>query len=181
MEVMPMAYHFVGRDSVEVLMYPPQSPPPPRFHVIGNRIEVPHEGRTTAYTYAIRGDSLTMQSEGMAIGYSRVGRSARSAGLLGSWRHRDRQLTFVITFRPDSAFVTEVGLPALLRLTGDTIEMVQQSLRQRIVIHRRGENLVLEYLDTPRAARRNGPSTVVLIRRPWGCFGVPALDGGGCR
>ena len=166
----PMSYHF-WKDSLEVVMYPPQAPPPPAYQVRGDTIHIAGTPTGTSHAYAIRGDTLHFQWPAGTRLQPMVRIAGDPAnGLRGSWRLHSARMLFIFTFRSDSAFVMEVGVPQWPRRSGDTVFFPTERTPARMIFHQANGRLYGRNPDV----RRN--RTTTFVRRPWGCFGVGELD-----
>ena len=169
----PMAYH-VWRDSIDIVMYPPQAPPPTqRWRVAGNTIEMSDGKRMDRMEFAIRGDVLETRAEGMTRQWRRLSQSSAPQTVVGTWENRQPQITTILTFRSDSLVVMEVGAPrsANPTLRGDLLELSNSQVRMTSKLRRARDTVYVE----PQGERRGTPFK--LVRRPWGCFGIKELDG----
>jgi hypothetical protein len=165
----PISYHFWS-DSAEIVMYPPQAPPPGSYQVVGDSVRVTDGKNTVMYAFAIRGDTLHFTPAGRASPpLSRIGGDP-TLGIQGSWRARSATEVTVLTFRSDGALVMEVGVAPWPQRNGDTVSMRFETRVMRIAFHHANGRLVARGLDDGRM------QSVTLVRRPWGCFGIPALD-----
>jgi hypothetical protein len=172
-----VGYHF-WNDSVESVMYPPQAPPPSKYRVVADTVVLVDGDRVFRHPFTLRGDTLRLSwpAAAPAVPMIRIAGSTTN-GLVGSWRGRVTNTISVVTFRSDGAMVMEVGIPWPAR-RGDTLVFRAENGRDsRTVFYFANGRLNARNLDDRRVR------TVAFVRRPWGCFGVKALDQGAaeCR
>jgi hypothetical protein len=87
--------------------------------------------------------------------------SAKAANVRGTWRLlAPSSMEQFWTFRSDGQVILEVGIPGTDTLEGDTLKLARASFTLR----RSGDRL---YVEGPGQSYR-------FVRRPWGCFGLPA-------
>lgn len=172
-----VGYHF-WNDSVESVMYPPQAPAPSRYRVVADTIVLAEGDRVSRHAFVLRGDTLQLSWPAGAPADPMIRIQGSSAnGVIGSWRRRSTNPITVLTFRSDGAMVMEVGVPWPVR-RGDTLVVRAENGRDfRTVFYFANGRLNARNLDD-RQVR-----TIAFVRRPWGCFGVKALDQGAaeCR
>lgn len=166
----PISYHF-WNDSAEIVMYPPQAPPPGSYQVIGDSVRVTDGKSVITYSFAIRSDTLFLgfPSAGPPQPMIRIAGDGAN-GIRGSWRSRSPTRVTVMTFRSDDALVMEIGVAPWLERRGDTVSMRFETRTIRTVFHHANGRLVARNLDDGRYQSQT------LVRRPWGCFGIAALD-----
>jgi hypothetical protein len=165
-----VGYHFF-KDSVEGVMYPPQAPPPGHFRVERDTLVLKDGTRESRHAFTLRGDTLRMGWPTLSPEYpmTRV-QGIASNGLLGSWRMQTKAMITILTFRSDSAMVMEVGIPWPDR-RGDTLVFRgERGQVSRTIFYFANGRLNARNLDDRRV------SSVALVRRPWGCFGLKELD-----
>jgi hypothetical protein len=171
-----VGYH-LSNGSVESIMYPPQAPAPSKYRVAADSIVLAHADRVARHGFVLRGDTLRLSWSATATDVLIRMPGSPANGLAGSWRGRAMNTTTILTFRSDSAMVMEVAVPFPAR-RGDTLVFRAESGRDfRTVLYFANGRLNGRNLDD-RQVR-----TVAFVRRPWGCFGVKALDQGAaeCR
>lgn len=166
----PVGYHF-WNDSVESVMYPPQAPAPSRYRVVSDTLVLVDGDRITRHRFVLRGDTLRLSwpTTAPAEPMTRI-QGTGANGLIGSWRGRSGNTTTFLTFRSDSALVMEVGIPWPARRGDTLVMMTERGQAVRTVFYFANGRLNARSLDD-RQVR-----TMAFVRRPWGCFGIKALD-----
>lgn len=170
---LPISYVFRG-DSVEMLTYPPQAPAM-MYRVRGDSVETQAQGQRSVSSFSIRHDTLVIRQASRVVRYVRFGaRSGAERALTGTWRTVDSGPRSVVTFRSDGQLMPEVGAPMQVRLRGDTMEVSSGTQSLRTVLVRTGDTITISPPAGDKAPVGAKPQTIV--RRAWGCFGIPALD-----
>ena len=169
----PIAYVFSG-DSVEIVMYPPQAPPM-SYRVRRDTIETSAADAHTTQAFSIRGDTLHLAFGNRVIAYHRLAAAPMPGeGLTGTWQSIDGNGVSILTFRSDGQLVLEIEAPARMRLHGDTLDTMAGGQTLRSILQRAGDSITIRPVsgDKPPAVSRSQ----VIVRRPWSCFGLAALD-----
>ena len=165
----PVVYQF-WPDSVEVLMYPPQAPAPPTWRRDGDTVIVSDAARVRKHGFSFRSDSLVIDwLPGPRRALSRV-EPQHLTGLLGTWRMSNAREINVVTFRSDGALVAEVGVMPRYRRRADTVFVTFGQATARQLFRRVGNKIEVSNPDSP------GSQRLMLVRRPWGCFGIKNID-----
>jgi hypothetical protein len=165
----PAAFNFVG-DSVEVMIIPLQGPLL-SYRLNGARIEVKAGQKDgPPADMLIRRDTLILTQGGRDQFFTRLGSAAwDSVSLVGSWRNSANGRATVLTFRSDGALISENGSMSDPNIRGDTLDIsfgAGQSMRY--IFRKRGDKLYIR-------AVIGGPEQAY-VRRPWGCFGMEAVN-----
>ena len=169
----PIAYVFSG-DSVSMVMYPPQAPLM-TYHVRDDSVETGAAGSRRVQAFSIRGDTLRLSAGTKVAAYRRMGSPvAMGSRLLGTWHSVDGNPVSVLTFRADDQLIPEVQAPTQMRLHGDTLESIAGGQSYRVVLHRMADTITL--VPSAGIALPTGSQAQRIVRRPWGCFGMPDVD-----
>ena len=138
-----------------------------RYEVEGERLEL-RTGDGSGASFTLIGDALT--SDGRAM-YTRVsGALSEAGGLVGTWRWvPGGSMDQFMTLRSDGQVILEVGFPVQASVNGDTLTIISDQLPAvSFVAYTQGDTLL--HLQDAMGKNR------LLLRRPWGCFGIEALD-----
>ena len=135
----------------------------------GEQLVLRH-GDGSSATFVLRGDTLA--ADGGAA-YIRLSGSADETGVGGTWRQVPTGgMDQFMTLRSDGQVVLEVGFPVQATVSGDTLRLISSRQLPTLTfrLYQQGDTL----LHLQDAAGKNR----LLLRRPWGCFGIGALDAG---
>lgn len=132
-------------------------------------------GDGSRQSYVVRGDTLASDGPGAFIRLTDTPHDTGSVG--GTWRFvPGGSMERFMTLRSDGQVVLEVGFPVQATVSGDTLRLISSQLPTLTFqlptltfrLYQQGDTL----LHLQDAAGKNR----LLLRRPWGCFGIEALD-----
>lgn len=164
----PLAYNFVG-DSIEAMIIPLQGPLL-SYRLNGKTLEVNAEGKAApSAEVEMRRDTLILTLAGRPMRFTRIGTAKwDSTSIAGSWRGSGPTST-VLTLRSDGILISESGHRSDANYRGDTLDIaIVPGTVRRHVFRRSSDTLFLRWIG--------GGNEQVLLRRPWGCFGMPAVN-----
>ena len=145
--------------------------PAPQFSAT-YRVEGEHlvieNGDGSRLSYVVRGDTLASDGPGAFIRLTDTPHDTGSVG--GTWRFvPGGSMERFMTLRSDGQVVLEVGFPVQATVSGDTLRLISSQLPTLTFrLYQQGDTLI----HLQDAAGKNR----LLLRRPWGCLGIEALD-----
>jgi hypothetical protein len=167
---LPAAFNFSG-DSLEVMVIPLQGPSL-HYRVNGKTIEVTADGKAgPPANMVLRKDTLILSQGGQDVRFLRLGVEPwDSTSLQGSWRMNVRDRSTVLSFRSDGIMISENGRTSDPNFRSDTLEISFTAAQSRRYVFRRaGDTLYMRPVM--------GGNEQAYLRRPWGCFSNPAVNG----